>query len=273
MIKRILVALGATSQTEAAIRLGLEIAVRREAEITGVTLVHAQRTSVDAEPPESGILVRSQFAEAQDVERRFERCLEEFQHAAEAAGVRHRTVRETAEPFTKFLDLARFHDLMICGLKKLLRYEFASEKPVDLLLRFMAAGVQPVLSVGESDRPVRKALIAFSGSAESTRAMKRFVQMNLFPGIRHRVVTFGRPEQADPLAAAAMDYCRAHGCDVEARTIAADPQEALLPEAEAYGADVIVLGNSARKTFMRRMLGDTATHIIAGARSHLFVCQ
>lgn len=275
MIKRILVGLGGTPYTPVAIKQAVELAAPREAELTGVTLVDVRRAAlVDQTPPESGVQIDSQLAPYRDAERRIERSIAKFHEVAERAGViRRNVVRETEEPFSKFIDLARYHDLMVCGLRKLLRYEFASGAPHDLLIRFMTSGVQPVLSVAEEPRTVKRALIAFSGSAESTRAMKRFVQLRLFPGVAIRVVSFGREETARPLVEAAAEYCRAHGYAVNAHPNPMAPKDGLLAEADEFAADVIVLGHSARKTLLRRMLGDTTLHVIANAKVPLFICQ
>jgi nucleotide-binding universal stress UspA family protein len=86
-------------------------------------------------------------------------------------------------------------------------------------------------------------------------------------------MTFGDDEKARRDAEAAAEFCRIHGFDADARTSSASAKAALLAEADEFGADVIVLGSSARKTLIRRMLGDTALHVIKNAQVPLFVCQ
>lgn len=275
MIRRILVGLGGTPFTPVAIRQAVALAAEHDTELTGVTLVNVHRAAlVGCGPPESSVFVSTQIAQFSDVEARIDHAVEEFNDVAEAAGVTRRSiVRETGEPFAKLIDLARYHDVVVCGLKKLLKYEFADGDPLDILVRFMTSGVQPVLSVGEADRTIRRALVAYSGSAESTRAMKRFVQFRLFPDAQIRVMTFGSGETARRAAESAAEFCRIHGFDADARTSPANAKTALLTEADDFGSDVIVLGSSARKTFVRRMLGDTALHVIKNSQVPLFLCQ
>ena len=52
-----------------------------------------------------------------------------------------------------------------------------------------------------------------------------------------------------------------------------DPKDFLLPMATLWQADMIVLGNSARNLLMKRLLGETALHIIRNADRPLFLCQ
>jgi nucleotide-binding universal stress UspA family protein len=46
-----------------------------------------------------------------------------------------------------------------------------------------------------------------------------------------------------------------------------------LPIATYWQADMIVLGNSARNLLIKRLLGETALHIIRNADRPLFLCQ
>jgi nucleotide-binding universal stress UspA family protein len=274
VIKRILVGLGGTPITPVAVREAVDLAARHGAELTGVTVVDTRESAlVERDPPESGVLVQSRLAQLSGIGERIDRAIDDFELVAAMAGVCYRVVHETGEPFERMIDLARFHDLTVCGLNKLLKYEFAPGRPLDMLVRFMTSGVQPILSVTEMRRPIKRVLIAFSGSAESTRAMKRWVQMRLFPTAELRVVSFGPAFFMQPLVDASVEYCKAHGYTVAGHTVDAEAKEALLDEAADYDADLIVLGSSARKTFLRRMLGDTALQIISEAQIPLFVCQ
>jgi hypothetical protein len=59
-------------------------------------------------------------------------------------------------------------------------------------------------------------MIAYSGSAQSADAMRRFVQMRPWPDAAVQIVTFERDAAAaDDLLHAARDYCHAHDMEVE----------------------------------------------------------
>ena len=141
-------------------------------------------------------------------------------------------------------------------------------------MRLVTAGVRPILAVDRGHRPVKKVLIAYSGSMESAKAMKRFVQLRLWPEVQLRVVTFedGRPD-ARRLITDAADYCRAHRYSAETDCLAGAPQQQLLPYAAEWGADLLVVGNSAKNLLLRRVLGETALHVIRHADQPLFLTQ
>jgi nucleotide-binding universal stress UspA family protein len=117
-------------------------------------------------------------------------------------------------------------------------------------------------------------LIAYSGSMESAKAMKHFVQMRLWPEATVRVITFddNNPE-ATQLLADASEYCRAHSLTVETERLPGSPKEQLLPYAERWGADLTVIGNSAKNLLLRRIFGETALHAIRHANRPLFLAQ
>jgi len=172
------------------------------------------------------------------------------------------------------ISLARYHDLMIFGLRSIFEYDISFEDPKDTLARLISAGVRPLIAVSDKFRPIQKVLIAYSGSMESAKTMKRFVQLRLWPDVRLKIVTFqSSEEKARQLLYDASEYCRAHGFHVEADSNPGSPKDFLLPMATLWQADMIVLGNSARNLMVKRLIGETALHIIRNADRPLFLCQ
>jgi nucleotide-binding universal stress UspA family protein len=177
------------------------------------------------------------------------------------------------EPFALMTDQARYHDVMIFALKSLFEFDLVDD-PHDALVRLVHAGVRPLIAVAKEFHPVRRVLIAYSGSMESAKAMKRFVQMRLWPEVKFRIVTFQHQvDKAEQLVGDAADYCRAHGIEPEEAYVPGSPKDGLLPYASQWGADLIVVGNSARNLLLRRIFGETALHVIRHADRPLFLAQ
>ena len=104
--------------------------------------------------------------------------------------------------------------------------------------------------------------------------MRRFVQLRLWPDVTMRIVTFQHPlDKAEQLCRDADEYCRAHGVEAETHSSQNSPAECLLPEAADWKADMIVIGNSARSLLLRKLLGETALHVIRNSDLPLFLCQ
>ncbi len=282
MIKRILLGIGGTPYTSVAIQRAVGLAKRFEAEITGVTVVDVERlTDIGLVP--KGVLHAAKEMALQRVhltKERIEEAISEFEAACAADGIKHKVRQEEREaPFDLMISLARYHDLMIFGLRSIFEYnvsivDLSIEEPKDTLARLISAGVRPIIAVSDTFRPIQKVLIAYSGSMESAKTMKLFVQMRLWPDVKLKIVTFQSSEdKAHQLLYEASEYCRAHGFHVDTESNPGSPKDFLLPMATQWQADMIVLGNSARSLLLKRVFGETALHIIRNADRPLFLGQ
>jgi len=275
MIKRILVGLGGTDYTVSAINQAVAVAAAQGAELTGVSVIDENRLHRVGPVPIGGgayatDLAEHRMAKAKD---RVEWAVQEFTEACSASGVRHQVMREVGEPFSLMIHQARYHDLMVFGLRSLFEFDLVDD-PHDALVRLVQAGVRPLIAVSKGFYPVKKVLIAYSGSMESAKAMKRFVQMRLWPDAKLRIVTFEhQADKAEKLVGDAADYFRAHGFGPEEAYVPDSPKNHLLPYAAEWGADLLVVGNSAKNLLMRRIFGETALHAIQNADRPLFLAQ
>lgn len=278
MIKKILLGLGGTHYTTAAIQRAVWIAKVFDAEITGVTVVDVKRLTT--------ISIASQETAASAMGRvllkreKIEETISAFETTCASEGIKYQVKQEEKESsFDLMISLARYHDLMIFGLRSIFEFnvspvDLSIEEPKDTLARLIAAGVRPIIAVSDTFRPIQKVLIAYSGSMESAKTMKRFVQLRLWPDAELKIVTFQHSEEkARKLLHDASEYCRAHGYSVVGESNPGSPKDFLLPIATYWQADMIVLGNSAGSLLVKRALGETALHIIRNADRPLFLCQ
>src|SRR5690606_7536561 len=116
-------------------------------------------------------------------------AFEQFTSACQQAGIPHRTDQETGDEFELLSSLARYHDLVMLGLSGIFEFGLLPE-PHNALAKLVSAGVRPILSIGEAHQAVDRILISYSGSIESAKAMKRYVQVGLWPDAKLRIVVF-----------------------------------------------------------------------------------
>jgi nucleotide-binding universal stress UspA family protein len=279
MVKRILVGLGGTPFTAVAIQRGVELAKLHDAQLTGVSIVDVKRlTNVGPVPLGGGPAARDLRRQRLRVTlERVEEAIAELQAACGAAGVRCDVLREQGDPFELMLSSSRYHDLTIFGLRSVFEYGVLGETeydPGDVLTRLITGGVRPIVAVSAHYWPIHRVLIAYSGSVESAKTMRRFVQLKLWPNVTLQIVSLQHPEEkARTLLADAAEYCRAHGFEPEVKYLPGSPKEQLLSEADSWQADLIVMGSGARSLLLRRLFGDTALHVIRNADRPLFLAQ
>ncbi|MEX0939099.1 MAG: universal stress protein [Pirellulales bacterium] len=275
MLKRILVGLGDVEYAAAATRSAIELAREHGAELTGVTLYDVQRLgNVGSVPLGAGEAAKElREHRLQEAQRIIDTVSQQFESAAAAAGVAHRMLIEQGDPLACMISEARYHDLIICGLKTLFEHGVVDD-PSDTLVELVHSGVRPILAVSLQPRPIERILVGYSGSMESAKTMKRFVQLGLWASSRVRVVNFQEDEAAaGRLLVDAGAYFQAHGIKAELEHCSGSPCDGLLEEADELDADVIVVGNSAKSLLRRRLFGETALHVMRYSQRSLFLAQ
>ena len=277
MIARILVGLGTSRTARAVTEHAIDIARSRSARLTGLSVTDAARLEWTGPRP-MGVGVEVAAADLR--RQRFEQAAADVAAAAEQfatrcreAGVAHGVSAETGDPFAIAVDLVRYHDLCVFGLQGLFEHDVVPE-PRDALERLVSDGVRPILAVGEEFRPIRRVLVAYSGSLESAKTYKHFVQSGLYAEAPVRLVHFGDDaETAGRRLEKAAAYFAAHGRTVETDHAAGDPARELIPYAEAWNADLIVAGNSAKNLLLRRLFGETALRLLRDSPLPLYLAQ
>ncbi|HUE73591.1 MAG TPA: universal stress protein [Pirellulaceae bacterium] len=271
MMKRILVGLAGTTYTPVAIQRAVALAKAHDAEVTGVTVLDPRRLrcgdqhAPQPEPPGGPIPISPDC---------IEESIQRLEQSCQEAGVKHRVLRESGDTFTKLIDAARYHDLLVFGLQSVLKHGLPGGDPHGLLIRLVGAGVRPLIAVSEEFRSISRVLIAYNGSMESAKAMKHFVQMRLWPGAELKIMTFhSSHDKAYELMLPAEEYCRAHGFRVCHQSNPGDPKVLLSAAATLWQADMIVMGNSARSVLVRKVLGDTLVETLRDSKIPLFLAQ
>ena len=279
MIKRILVGLTGTSYSQAATQAAIDIAKRRNAEITAVTAVDFEAVR-DVGPVPIGAGQEARELREHRVEltkENMEAAIEQFTSSCQKAEIACDVLREEREnPFDYLLSQFRYHDLTILGLRGIFEYGIpglSSEDPGLTLVNLLSGGLRPILAVPTHFHTPQRVMVAYSGSVESAATLKRFVQLQPFGQVQLRLVTFGEATRCQHLLQEASRYCSAHGFTVETHHVEGDPQGHVLEEAAAWKADLIVMGNSAKSLLLRRVLGETALRAIRNSELPLFLAQ
>lgn len=285
MIKRILVGLSDAESVHSEVKHAVELAQVHSAEVTAMTLVDVTENQPPLEPAVTSGTGRSRMYGAsawarelaherwEDLKAQTETSLACLAEACESAGVIYRVEPMQGDPFDFIVSRSRYYDLFICGLKRIFEYSILDETS-DALVRLVANGVRPILSVPEEFRPIRRILIAYSGSVDSAKTMKKFVQSQIFPVPALRIVTIDQPPaESHALLSDAAAYCRAHGYQPETEVLTEQSAQNLLTVADEWNADLIVLGNSDRGILSRLFFRDTSLDIIREADRALFLAQ
>lgn len=274
MLKRIHVGLGGTPFTLTAIQYSVELAQAHQAELLGTAIINHSRMIALSKTSEAGTDILDEHRRLEAIDTRQKQAIATFESRCKGSGINHSVTRASGDPFEKMISLTRYHDLMIFGLRSLFEFDFLETDGAGPLSRLVSSGVRPILAVAKEYRPIRRVLLAYSGSMESASAIKRFVTMQLWSDLRFKIVTFEHPNEiAQTLLNEMAGYCRAHGHDVECEHVEGSPKQQLLQHATGWNSDLIVLGNGSKRLWLKKLLGDTAMNVIRHADIPLFVSQ
>ena len=265
MLKRILLGLGDKEHSGSKIRYAIDLAQQHSARITAVTILDTDRLNYVGPVPMGGGAAAEELRQHRHTVagEKISEVAEYFEKCCRDADVEFTLLREEGDPFKILSQQARFQDLMLFGLTGIFDYGLVTdqdEKPIDLLIRFIRAGVRPILAVDEEYRPLNRILIAYSGSMESARTVKH--------------LTFDTNDDLGNLRLKEVEgYCRDYGVSIETKFVHGAPKGHILEEADDFGADVIVMGNSAKSLLSRKIFGETALYCLNHADRPVFLNQ
>jgi len=275
MVKRVLVALSGTPCTPIAVQWAVELAQQHGASITGVTLVDTERLGDVGPVPIGGAAAARALAEHRVAvtQQHVEEEIAGFEKACTEAAVSHMVSRERGDPFELLVELWRYHDLTIIGLRGLFEYGVV-DNPDDQVLQLMRHGVRPIFAVSPEHRPVNRALVSYSGSMESAMAMKSFAELGLWPQAAVKIVCFGFEEpEATPLLIDATAYLRAHGFEPEAESLPGTAKKGLLAYSQQWNADLVVMGTTSRSRIVNLVWGGATQETLVHAEVPLLLSQ
>lgn len=276
MIKRILVGLGGTPFTTVSTQCATKLASLHQAQTTGVTVVDMGKLGkMGPVPAGAGYYAQRMRERKEQVTREgIEQAIEAFKSSCSSQNVVCRRIEyEQKDPFTSMIAEARYNDLTIFGLRSVFDYGFVSD-PDKAIIKLVTQGVRPILAVADTYRPIQKALIAYSGSMESAKALRHFLHLKPWPDVALHIVHFKESRDSEPfLLENAADFCRAHGFEVQTDLLEGQAKSDLMPFARQIDADLVIMGNSVHKTLIKKFIGDTVLENIKSADRPLFLSQ
>jgi hypothetical protein len=192
--------------------------------------------------------------------------------------------RAAGNPFVVLPREARFHDLVVAacaasaGAADFVPSSSAawtdgetSPAPRDLV-GLALAGARPLLVVRDRSARPSRGLLIYDGSSESARAIRSFLQKQLWPDMELRLLTVA-PDEAQCRARQRefFDACRRDGREFEVGFLCGTLRRALVPCVEKWEPDLVVLGLGRSGSLRRRIFGDPACDVLLRTGCALYV--
>ncbi len=275
MIKRILVALDLDSDTPVATRYAVEIAKRHKARVTGLAVV--DMGSIDSTAIGGGIgsmyyaekLREKLTDEARDKARELTGKFDEI-----CRDVDHIELVEEGVPFERIVEDMKFHDLLVVGDDPHFFYNHPDSR-TDTLVHVVEHTIGPTLVVKKKYRDVHKVLVAYDGTDESARALRRFLILQPFGNDLDLVflnVHKGDNDESMFRLGMARSYAEAYGFEPEIVSMEDhNPEKAILSHAKAIDADLIIIGVHIKRGLTGKKLGKTTSFMLEHSEVPVFM--
>jgi nucleotide-binding universal stress UspA family protein len=183
------------------------------------------------------------------------------------AGVTCETAHETGTLVQVLLDREERADMVVLGQ----RGEHAAWS-IDILgssvERMVRASVKPCLVTPEKFRQIRRMLIAYDGSDESSKALRAGLALAPILGVDVTITTvaaLGGEEDASGILHKAKQQAHDAGVEAQLELLHGDPEAQILQVRETIGADLIVMGAYGHTRIRELILGSTTSHVLRKA--------
>lgn len=263
-LKRLIVALGGSEYMESAVAEACQIARRNGAEIVGIAVMDETLVDPAESAPIGGGAAAMELRKDRTaaVEAGMNEAIATFTRMVEEAGIPHRTERFFGDAQEALSDALRLADLAIIGIRHAFDYGTIAHAD-DFLGRVARASGRPILAMTTPARPIDRVVVAYDGSTASSDALRAFGVLNGFSPSMVRVVHCREDGvDSDRLLEEAATYLRLHGHETETLALDGSPTDAVLDHAEAWNADLVVMGAVGRRGLSRLFLGDTASRTL-----------
>ena len=276
MIKRILVALDADSDTPTAIRYAADIASRYDALVVGLAVVD---TGTIDEETRGGGIGSMYYAEklranlTDETRQKAAELIQAFESSLEGTGVAHKETIAEGVPFHRIVEDMKYHDLLVIGREPHFFYGRPEQKTASLAY-VVKETTGPTLIVGETYRPIRRVLIAHDGSDPSARALQYFVHLKPFGAdVEIEVINIHTGDDSESTLRLELvaSYLEAHDLSVSTRSLrGGDAGDVICDYARDTGADVVVAGARAASKLKKWAFGSTTSKLLNKCPGALF---
>lgn len=277
MIRSILVALDDTEGAVAARDFALALSRSTGAALSAAAVLdkpHAHNAHEAVPRGGAAFKERRDAARARRLEAEAEQAIAAC--AAAAGDTPFSPLRLADAPEPALLAAGATHDLIVIGRDSTLGLEVNDDGLAPVIGALLHHGARPLLVVPPGPMPAgRGVLVGYDGSVPALRAMQLFALLGLGAGLPVKVLSVAAAQpEAQRMAEEGAGFLRSHGLAAEAVAVAGThPLEALLAEAAAMPARMLVMGayeNSALRTLFT---GSVTEKLLIGACCPVFVAH
>lgn len=274
-MKSILVALDPTASGSAAMALAVALAKARGAAVTGASVLDTEFITA----PMPGVIGSIHYKAGSDQEMlrntraRNEALREGFLARCKTEGVPGVTLTLKGEPAEMLREAAATHDVIAIGRECAFHGE-GGDTVASTIAGLLKNGPRPLIVTSGTTHAPSHIAIAYDGSVPAARALQLFVLLGIAADAEITVLSaHEESEMATRHVEQAGAYLALHGLSPKPLTLvsAADSAELIAVQANAIGADMVVMGAYGRRGWREALLGSFTQRFLERCTSALFI--
>lgn len=274
-LRRVTVALGGSDYMDAAMAEACNIARRNGAEIVGLAVMDLTLVDPVQAAPIGGGAAAAELREQRTemVRQGMRDAIARFTTVCEQAGLPFRVVEAEGDAQEALTEALKLSDLAIVGIRHAFDYGTVAHDEA-FLAGVARASSRPIIAMTGPARPVRRILVAYDGSTVSADALRSFAVLNAFDPTVVRVASIAEGDEHEVVEgrlAEARGYLELHGYTVETIVLDGSPCDAILEHADAFEADLVVMGAVGRRGLSKLLAGDTASSLLRKSERPLYL--
>jgi len=262
MLKSVLLHLDGSRRAQRVIDLGMALAYPAAARVRGLSVVDTRRLD-EMVASESAVYATTEVQRLSGATQRQAAVHEVLDRMSGAVGIECDTKGLRGDPLVVLPREAKYHDLVITShapaKERIEPGELSAWELVDLLMR----GVVPMLVTRGAERSPGRVLLVYDGTEASGRAIRTFLSQEIFPEADCRLLCVGGAADSQGRTLRDMaEYCRIRRPELETGSLRGPIRRVLLPYAEKWQAEMVVMGVSRRRGFFGRLIGQSALDVL-----------
>ena len=278
MSKIIVVGLDGSDYSKAALRLANYRAKHYDGEVIGVAVLDRETIEKYEKGAPAGAIHYAEKAVEhllKDASQKLDKYVDEFEAACKSDGVKYKVVHANGKPDESLIEEGKTADLIVVGLRTFYHFE-TSTKSGETLKRLLQASVCPVFAVPKDYETPQNAIIAYDGSPQSAKAMRKYVTLSQnLPFTKRIILVYANDkplnEEQDAMLKRAENYINAYGMEVERNVQKGNPNEVIYKVAKDKAPSIVIMGAYGHNGLGELFFGSTARRVIDDGTIPLFV--
>lgn len=272
MIKSILVGIDGSAYSDTAVAYGLDLAAKLEAQLCGLHVLDSRMLEGPLMADISGWIgaqpYSSQLQQFRDLlEQKGRTIVDAFNERCAEAGTQAEGLLRMGHPSRILIEEEVRTELLVLGQRGL-HADIVGEALGSVTERVVRHSIKPCLVVPETQRPIRRVLVAYDGSGHASQALHEAIELAQALHVELILLTVAENEAdwADQTSQEAEKLAAAHQCKT-IRLVSDDTDSArsILANSEEQGADLIVMGAYGHSRIREWILGSTTTYVMTRA--------